>query len=111
MSDNAYKSGRSPRFDGPVARILRRGRRRGRLESWPNRNASFCFLYLRTKTAYLRTPVDGDRCVRSGSSTACAIPASRPSVRTAPDSMPARADSCREERGLRDQGEGERDGE
>jgi hypothetical protein len=55
----------------------------------------FC-LYLRTKTAYFRTP-DGERMFDPGSSTACytCLKTQRP---CGPDARPADTDSCSEDR-------------
>jgi hypothetical protein len=59
----------------------------------------FC-LYLRTKTAYFRTP-DGERMFNPESSTACytCLKTQRP---FGPDAMPADANSCGEDRGCFD---------
>lgn len=59
----------------------------------------FC-LYLRTKTAYFRTP-DGERMFDPDSSTACytCLKTQRP---YGPDGQPADADSCGADRGCFD---------
>ncbi len=59
----------------------------------------FC-LYLRTKSAYFRTP-EGERVFEPESSTACytCLKTQRP---YGPDGMPADAGSCGEERGCFD---------
>jgi hypothetical protein len=60
----------------------------------------FC-LYLRTKTAYFRTP-DGERIFEPESSTACytCLKTQRP---YGPDGMPADAQSCGPSRGCFDE--------
>lgn len=57
-------------------------------------------LYLRTKTAYFRTP-DGERMFEPQSSTACyaCLKTQRP---YGPDGMPADAELCGDERGCFD---------